>query len=140
MKIDEDLEVEKKYLSKGREVVFSYIPYEQLNRLWIMGDFTDWEPREMIKNKDLFTYKIVLLNGYKYYYCYNSSDNFYVDFNHEYELNPKNNQSNNYLVLSDNDPIDDNSNDKMIIDETSSNLKESTQFEYREKGIKIIIN
>jgi len=94
-------------LSSGSEVVFTYIPYEQLNKLWIMGDFTDWEPKEMIKTKDVFIYKCILIKGFKYYYCYNSQDNFYVDFNHPYELNTKNNQSNNYIELL-NEDVDEN--------------------------------
>lgn len=127
MEIDDDkkaLEIQKsreennRLLSLGSEVVFSYIPYEQLNKLWIMGDFTDWEPIEMTKTKDVFTYKTILLKGFKYYYCYNSQDQFYVDFNNEYELNPKNNQSNNYLNL----PND-------------NNLDEVKLFEFREKCI-----
>ena len=106
LEADKQKEENKRLLSLGFEMVFSYIPYEQLNKLWIMGDFTDWEPKEMTKIKDVFTYKTILLKGFKYFYCFNSQDNFYVDFNNEYELNPTNKQSNNYIIL----PIDNSSN------------------------------
>ncbi len=106
-----------KIISLGNEVTFTYIPYEQFNKLWIMGDFTDWEPKEMIRTKDVFIYKTFLLKGYKYYFCYNSRDNFHVDFNIEYELNPKNNQSNNFYII----PKDDST-------------EEIELFQYKEKG------
>jgi hypothetical protein len=96
---------EEDLISQGTEITFSYLPYEQLNKLYIMGDFTDWAPKEMTKNKDIFIYKETLLKGFKYYYCYSSSDHFYVDFNNEYEMNIKNNQSNNFLIIKNENSI-----------------------------------
>jgi len=114
-------------ISSGIETTFSYLPYEQLNKLWIMGDFTDWEPKEMKKNKDIFIYKETLLKGFKYYYCYSSSDNFYVDFNNEYEMNSTNNQSNNFIIIKDEN-------------KSLSNNNEISNFKYKERSKEIYIN
>jgi hypothetical protein len=82
-----------------KEVTISYIPYEQVNTFWIMGDFTNWEPKAMHKNKDIFSYTVVLIKGFKYYYCFNERDNITVDMNSDYDTNPRNNQINNFIDL-----------------------------------------
>jgi hypothetical protein len=87
-------------LENLKEVTISYIPFEQHNKLYIMGDFTGWEPKPMNKNKDIFSYTIVLIKGFKYYYCFNEREQISIDMNSEYDTNPRNNQINNYIDLS----------------------------------------
>jgi hypothetical protein len=94
-----------KILENLQEVTISFIPYEQVNKLYIMGDFTEWEPKPMHKNKDIFSYTVVLIKGFKYYYCFNERDQITIDMNNEYDTNPRNNQANNYVDLSVNENI-----------------------------------
>ena len=64
-----------------KEITIEYISPEQYNSLYIMGDFTKWELRSMKKNKDIFSYKIVLLKGFKYYYSFQAGDQILIDYN-----------------------------------------------------------
>lgn len=107
------IENKQQILDNVTEISITYIPYEQLSNIWIMGDFTEWEPILMNKNKDIFTYTIVLIRGFKYYYLFNSMDTTVIDFNHEYELNPGTNQANNFINLP------------------KENSPETIQFEYK---------
>ena len=50
------------------EYTIEYIPVEQISRLYISGDFTNWDLKPMVKNKDIFSYTVVLLKNFKYYY------------------------------------------------------------------------
>ena len=88
-------------LENVKEVIVQYIPFEQYNALWIMGDFTGWEPKQMNRHKDVFSYPSILITGFKYYYCMSFRDQMIVDMNHEYETNPLNFQVNNYIDLKD---------------------------------------
>ena len=85
-----------------KEVTIEYISPEQYNSLYIMGDFTKWALRSMKKNKDIFSYKIVLLKGFKYYYSFQAGDQIVIDYNNIYEENPKTLQIQNYIDLSEN--------------------------------------
>ena len=82
------------------EIVIEYIDQEKRGSLYIMGDFTKWEPKPMKKNKDIFSYKIVLLKGFKYYYSFQSDDQIFLDYNSDYQENPKNLQVQNYIDLA----------------------------------------
>ena len=82
------------------EITIEYTTQEQHSVLYIMGDFTKWEPKLMKKNKDIFTYKIVLLKGFKYYYSFQSGDQILLDYNTDYQENPKTLQVQNYIDLS----------------------------------------
>ena len=64
-----------------------------------MGDFTNWELIPMKKNKDIFSYNVVLMKGFKYYYLFQSGDQLIIDYNNLYEQNPKNCQIQNYIDL-----------------------------------------
>jgi len=82
----------------------TFIPYEQYNVLWVMGDFTNWEPKEMIKNKDMFIFPILLIKGFKYYFTFTAKDQSgIVDYSQDNEINPRNNQPNNFFDAKDSD-------------------------------------
>ena len=83
-----------------QEIIIEYISLEQHHILYIMGDFTKWELMPMKKNKDIFTYKITLLKGFKYYYSFQAGDQIFIDYNNLYEENPKTLQIQNYIDLS----------------------------------------
>ena len=70
------------------ERIIEYITTEQISNLYIMGDFTKWEPYPMNKNKDIFSYKIILLKGFKYYYSFQTGDQILFDYNSPYDENP----------------------------------------------------
>ena len=89
--------------SNIKEVTIQYITLEQHNSLYIMGDFTKWELEPMKKNKDIFSYKVILLKGFKYYYSFQAGDQILIDYNNSYEENPKNSQIQNYVDLSKKD-------------------------------------
>ena len=82
------------------EYTIEYITQEHHSTLYIMGDFTKWEPMPMKKNKDIYSYSIVLLKGFKYYYSFQSGDQVIIDYNNLYEQNPKNFQIQNYIDLA----------------------------------------
>ncbi len=78
-------------LYKLKEKTISYISLDSVNKLWIMGDFSGWEPIEMIKNSNkLFTYNINLLEGFQYFYCFTAQNEVIVDFHCEYAENYRN--------------------------------------------------
>ena len=81
------------------EYTIEYATQEQHSSLYIMGDFTNWELIPMKKNKDIFSYNVVLMKGFKYYYLFQSGDQLIIDYNNPYEQNPKNCQIQNYIDL-----------------------------------------
>ena len=83
------------------EYTIEYISQEQHNTLYIMGDFTKWELTPMKKNKDIFSYKAILLKGFKYYYSFQAGDQILLDYNNPYDTNPKNSQVQNYIDLNE---------------------------------------
>ena len=119
MIVEEEINIENNYTSEInkeqilhnlQEITITYIPYEQYNNLWIMGDFTEWEPKPMLKNKDIFTFKVVLIKGFKYYFTFTAKDQIVIDFNQEYETNPRSSAVNNFIdIKSDNIMSDSNS-------------------------------
>ena len=82
------------------EYTIEYITQEQHSTLYIMGDFTNWELMPMKKNKDIFSYSVVLMKGFKYYYSFQSGDQLIIDYNNLYEQNPKNFQIQNFIDLA----------------------------------------
>ena len=90
-----------------------------------MGDFTKWELVPMKKNKDFFSYKIVLLKGFKYYYSFQSGDQIYIDYNNVYEENPKTLQIQNYI-----DSVKDNKPSQPFDFENDINILKSAQENY----------
>ena len=84
-----------------KEYIIEYISQEQHNNLYIMGDFTKWELTPMKKTKDIFSYKAILLKGFKYYYSFQAGDQILLDYNNPYEANPKNTQVQNFIDLNE---------------------------------------
>ena len=83
------------------EYTIEYTSQEQHNNLYIMGDFTKWELLPMKKNKDTFTYKVILLKGFKYFYSFQSGDQIFLDYNNVYEENPRTLQIQNLIDLTE---------------------------------------
>jgi hypothetical protein len=90
-------------LENLKEHVITFMPYEQFNTMWIMGDFTQWEPNQMTRNKDIFSFKTVLIKGYKYYFSFTAKDQVIIDHNSDYENNPRSNQPNNFIEVKKDD-------------------------------------
>jgi hypothetical protein len=93
----------EKILENLKEQVITFLPYEQFNTMWIMGDFTRWEPKQMTRNKDIFSFKTVLIKGFKYYFSFTAKDQVIIDHNADYENNPRSNQPNNFLEIKINE-------------------------------------
>ena len=108
-----------------KEITIEYISQEQLNSLYIMGDFTKWELIPMKKNKDIFSYKIVLLKGFKYYYSFQNRDQIIIDYNNVYEENPRTLQIQNFIDLSE-----DKNAPQQFDFENHMNILQATQNNY----------
>jgi hypothetical protein len=90
----------KTILEGIEEVSINYIPFDdQINNLWIMGDFTDWEPKQMKRGDDKFYFNIILVKGFKYYFSFTERNEMIIDYTRQYEINPRNNHVNNFLEL-----------------------------------------
>ena len=87
--------------SKVIEYIIEYTTEERFKNLYIMGDFTKWEMTPMEKNKGIFTYKVILLKGYKYYYSFQAGDEIIIDYNNLYEENPITYQIQNFIDLTE---------------------------------------
>ena len=108
-----------------QEITIEYISQEQHSSLYIMGDFTKWELMPMKKNKDIFSYKVVLLKGFKYFYAFQAGDQIFIDYNNLYEENPKNSQIQNFIDLSKK-----NENCQNFDSETDMNILKIAQKNY----------
>ena len=84
------------------EYIIVFNTQEHYNSLYIMGDFTKWELTQMEKIKDNFTYKVILLKGFKYYYSFQAGDEILIDYNSIYEENPRTFQIQNCIDLCQN--------------------------------------
>ena len=66
-----------------------------------MGDFTNWELVEMKKElSNIFSFNVLLLSGFKYFYSFFYDDQPIVDFGNLFEENPQNLQINNVIYLA----------------------------------------
>ena len=88
--------------NKVIEYIIEYTSEEKFKNLYIMGDFTKWEMTPMEKCQEKFTYKIILLKGYKYYYSFQAGDEIIIDYNNLYEENPITYQVQNFIDLTEN--------------------------------------
>ena len=82
------------------EYTINYLSYEHHTNLYIMGDFNKWEMTKMEKNGENFVFRIILLKGFKYYFVFQSDEQIIIDYNNDYEENPKNLQIQNYINLN----------------------------------------
>ena len=111
---EEDLELKTTYTNlKNNELqvkqnimeyTIEYVSYEQINTLYISGDFTNWEFKEMNKNKDIFSFTTILLSGFKYFYSFQANDEIFIDYDKPYET--KNGQLKNYIDLCKKNKLD----------------------------------
>ena len=120
-----DLKLNKIELeNKVIEYIIEYTSEEKFKNLYIMGDFTKWEMTPMEKCQEKFTYKIILLKGYKYYYSFQAGDEIIIDYNNLYEENPITYQIQNFIDLT-------NNNKEIFFDfKKDMNLLESYQKKY----------
>ena len=92
---------ERNLVKTVKLVSITYIPNEQLRTLYIMGDFTNWELVEMKKElSNIFSFNVLLLSGFKYFYSFFYDDQPIVDFGNLFEENPQNLQINNVIYLA----------------------------------------
>ena len=71
-----------------------------------MADFTNWEPKQMNKNKDVFNFNVLLIKGFKYYFTFTArSEENIIDFNQDHEINPRNGQIANFIDIKISDDI-----------------------------------
>lgn len=99
------------------EVVISYTPTDKANRVFVNGDFTFWEKKQMGKEsntENTFSIKLKLLKGFRYFYLFEVDGMKTCDFNKEIVENPITKETNNSLTvlacLENNKMLVDNSN------------------------------
>ena len=63
------------------EQIIEFVPQGDFGIMYILGDFNGWEPEIMKKDKEVFSYKIVLIKGFKYYYTFHSNEQTLIDYN-----------------------------------------------------------
>ena len=83
------------------EYIIEYVSQEQHSNLFLMGDFTKWELVPMKKTEDMFSYKVVLLKGFKYYYAFQAGDQILLNYDAPLEENPKTLQMQNFIDLNE---------------------------------------
>ena len=85
------------------EKKITFKPNKQYGAIYILGDFNGWEPDLMQKNEKGFSYKVVLIKGFKFYYSLQTSEEIIIDYNNPYEENKNNSQLQNYINLPQNE-------------------------------------
>ena len=84
------------------EKKITFKPNKQYGAIYILGDFNGWEPDLMQKNEKGFSYKVVLIKGFKFYYSLQTTEETIIDYNNPYEENKNNSQLQNYINLYQN--------------------------------------
>lgn len=116
----------QKSLERNEEVSINFIQKDnQINNLWILGDFTDWEPQQMKREVDKFYINIILIKGFKYYFTLTERNEMIIDYNNKYEINPRTNQTNNFIELHSNFKevaLFDSKNNKKFLIEAKKNF------------------
>ena len=85
------------------EKKITFKPNKQYGAIYILGDFNGWEPDLMQKNEKGFSYKVVLIKGFKFYYSLQTTEETIIDYNNPYEENKNNSQLQNYINLYQNE-------------------------------------
>lgn len=85
------------------EKKITFKPNKQYGAIYILGDFNGWEPDLMQKNEKGFSFKVVLIKGFKFYYSLQTTEETIIDFNNPYEENKNNSQLQNYINLYQNE-------------------------------------
>lgn len=93
--------VEKVINNSLFETIISFSPYEDTKKVNIIGDFTNWESKEMFKvdGENRFKFPIKLLKGYRYFYVFEADSNKTCDFNGSVVENPKTKDLCNELIV-----------------------------------------
>ena len=81
------------------EKKITFKPNKQYGAIYILGDFNGWEPDLMQKNEKGFSFKVVLIKGFKFYYSLQTTEETIIDYNNPYEENKNNSQLQNYINL-----------------------------------------
>ena len=107
------------------DYTIEYRSQEQHSNIYITGDFTKWEMLPMKKAEDGFTYKVILLKGFKYYYAFQAGDQLLLDYNAPFEENHKTLQVQNYIDLNEGkkEMLFDAENDINILKITEQNYR-----------------
>ena len=84
------------------EKKITFKPNKQYGAIYILGDFNGWEPDLMQKNEKGFSFKVVLIKGFKFYYSLQTTEESIIDYNNPYEENKNNSQLQNYINLYQN--------------------------------------
>ena len=108
------------------EKIIEFVPEKDYGAMYIMGDFNGWEPEIMRKDKEVFSFKVVLIKGFKYYYSFHSNEETIIDYNNTYEENPVNLQIQNFIDLYQNK----NEKTNYFDYKTDSNILKSAQRNY----------
>ena len=74
-------------------------PKKQYGSMYILGDFNGWKPELMQKGEEGFSFKVVLIKGFKFYYSFHTSDEILLDSNSPYEKNISNSKIQNYIEI-----------------------------------------
>ena len=85
------------------EKKITFKPNKQYGAIYILGDFNGWEPDLMQKNEKGFSFKVVLIKGFKFYYSLQTTEETIIDYNNPYEENKNNSQLQNYINLYQNE-------------------------------------
>ena len=85
------------------EKKITFKPNKQYGAIYILGDFNGWEHDLMQKNEKGFSYKVVLIKGFKFYYSLQTTEETIIDYNNPYEENKNNSQLQNYINLYQNE-------------------------------------
>lgn len=72
------------------EETITFTPFDNADNVKISADFTNWEPVDMVKSENVFSYTVELLKGFKYFYRFHLFNDIQIDFNGNYEENPAN--------------------------------------------------
>ena len=85
------------------EKKITFKPNKQYGAIYILGDFNGWEADLMQKNEKGFSFKVVLIKGFKFYYSLQTTEETIIDYNNPYEENKNNSQLQNYINLYQNE-------------------------------------
>ena len=72
------------------EVQIIYTPYENIDgKVYVQGELTKWEKKEMRLEDGVFHYNIQLLKGYKYFFSFLNQETLLIDFTQDFSENVK---------------------------------------------------
>lgn len=120
-----------------QEYSIRFIPNEHYGNMYLMGDFTNWEPMVMNKSRESFIYKVILMKGFKYFYCFQTDDKILLNNNDLIEINQRTGQLNNFIDFNSKDISFDYKLHWNILQE---NFKNYSKIKFHSKDYIIIKN